>query len=141
MRTSFSVSIDIAASPDRVWSIMSDVERWPEWTPSVTSVKRLDDGPLAVGRRASIRQPKLLPATWQVIALEPGRSFTWTTRAPGVLVTANHGVVPIAGGARATLAIAYTGPLGPLLAWLTRGINDRYLGLEAAGLKRRSESP
>jgi hypothetical protein len=37
------------------------------------------------------------------------------------------------------LSIAYAGSLGPVVAWLTLGINDRYLGLEAAGLKRRSE--
>ncbi|MBK9066341.1 MAG: SRPBCC family protein [Gemmatimonadetes bacterium] len=32
------------------------------------------------------------------------------------------------------------GPLGGVLAWLTRGVNDRYIGMEAAGLKRRFEA-
>jgi hypothetical protein len=82
----------------------------------------------------------LLPAVWTVIALDPGRGFTWTTSAPGVLVTAHHGVDRLADGtSRATLSIAYSGLLASLVAWLTLGINDRYLGLEAAGLKHRSE--
>ena len=140
MQTQFSTSIVIAAPLERVWSVISDVERWPEWTPTVTRIKRLDDGPLAIGTRASIRQPKLFPAAWKVIALDPGRSFTWTTSGPGVLVTAHHGVDGLPDGTtRATLSIAYSGLLASLVAWLTLGINDRYLGLEAAGLKRRSE--
>jgi uncharacterized membrane protein len=140
MQTHFSTAIVISAPAERVWTVMSDVERWHEWTPTVTSIKRLDEGPLAVGKRASIRQPKLFPATWKVIAFDPGRSFTWTTTGPGVLVTAHHGVEALPDGTtRATLSIAYSGLLASLLAWLTLGINDRYLGLEAAGLKRRSE--
>ena len=54
---------------------MSDVERWPQWTESVTSVQRLEPGPLAMGSRARIKQPRLLRATWQVTAIEAGRSF------------------------------------------------------------------
>jgi hypothetical protein len=37
-------SIEIAASPELIWSTLSDVERWPDWTRSVTEVERLDDG-------------------------------------------------------------------------------------------------
>ena len=134
----FSSSIDIAAPPDRVWSVMRDVERWSEWTPSVTSIELLD-GALTVGSRARVRQPRLPAALWEVTDIQEGREFTWVSRAPGILVLARHGVAPVAGGAHATLSIEYSGALGPLLARLTRTINDRYLALEAEGLKARSE--
>lgn len=137
--THFSITVDIQASPDRVWAVMRDVERWPEWTPTVTSIQRLDRGPLAVGSRARIRQPKLPRAEWQVTELEERRSFTWMSYGPGVRVTARHWVEAIGGGSRATLSIQYEGLLGPLVARLIRGLNERYLALEARGLKKRSE--
>jgi hypothetical protein len=49
----FSITADIPAAHDRVWAILADVERWPEWTHSVTRIIRLDPGPLAVGSRWS----------------------------------------------------------------------------------------
>ena len=70
-------SIDVAAAPDRVWAVLVDVERWPEWTESVTSVRLLGTAPLAVGSRAEISQPRIPTGTYTVTAVEPGRSFTW----------------------------------------------------------------
>ena len=48
----FSITVDVNATPERVWTVMSDIERWHEWTPSVKSITRLDRGPLARGSRA-----------------------------------------------------------------------------------------
>lgn len=137
----FRISVDISAPPERVWDVMSDVVRWCEWTPSVTSIRRLDAGPIGVGSRAVIRQPKFPPAWWTVTSLEPGRSFTWVSRAPGMAVVARHGVESIATGTRATLSLELQGPLGGLFGRLTKGITERYLAFEADGLRARSEDP
>ena len=134
-------TIDIAAPPERVWQVMRDVGRWHEWTPSVTAVKLIGGGPLAVGARAVTRQPKLPPALWKVTEVEEGRSFTWTSVAPGLRVVARHAVEPTAAGSRATLSIDFHGLLGGLWGGATRGITERYLAFEARGLKARSEDP
>ena len=51
------VTVEISAAPDQVWGVLTDVERWSEWTETVTRVQRLDDGPLREGSRARISQP------------------------------------------------------------------------------------
>ncbi len=136
----FSIGVDIAAPPDRVWAVMSDIEKWHEWTASITSVRRTDHGPLRPGGRAWVRQPKFPPALWTVTEVG-ATSFTWVSRAPGMVVTARHAVEPVGNGSRATLSLNFAGVLGPLFGRLTRRINDRYLAMEAAGLKRRTEQP
>lgn len=135
----FSIDVQIAAPPDRVWAVMRDVERWPEWTASVSSVKLLEGGPLRVGSRALIKQPKFPPALWRATAIDEGRSFTWVSTGPALRVTGMHSVRAAPGGSVATLALRYEGFVGRLLAWMTRGITERYIGMEAAGLKKRSE--
>lgn len=141
MMKDFSVSVQVAASPDRVWQVMSDIERWHEWTPTVISITRKDAGPLRVGAVAHIRQPKLPPTDWTVTSLDQGRGFEWRAKSPGVKVTARHSVEPhIGGGTRATLSIQFNGVLGGVIGRLTSGLNRRYLALEAEGLKRRAEA-
>ena len=133
-----SRTIDIDAPPGTVWKVMTDVERWPEWTASVTSIQRLEDGPLVVGSTARVKQPRLLPTVFTVTAVDD-RSFTWVTRSAGVAVTAWHVVEPSEHGSRATLALEFSGLLGRIVGRLTRSLTTRYVGLEAEGLKRRSE--
>lgn len=73
----FSITTDVDASADLVFAVLTDVERWPEWTPTVTRVERLDGSslPLAISSRIRIVQPKVPPAEWTVTALEAGRGF------------------------------------------------------------------
>jgi len=131
----------IAAAPARVWAVFADVERWPEWTESIDSVELLDPGPLRVGSRAKIRQPKLPAAVWKVTELVDGESFTWVARSPGVRTTGVHAVSADGGGTRATNSVEQSGPLGWLAGALTARLTRRYLAVELAGLKRRCESP
>ena len=140
-RPSFERTIDVAAPVDRVWLVISGVEQWHEWTPSITSVTLLGSGAFAAGRRAFIRQPRLPPALWTVTEVVPGRSFTWVSVAPGLRVTGFHGVEPVPAGSRATLAIRMEGLFAGVWWRLTRRITERYVNDEAAGLKARSENP
>ncbi len=135
-----SIIFDIKAAADQVFAVLCDVDRWPEWTSTISSVQRIENGPLLVGSRAKIRQPGLRPAIWQVTEMEAGRSFSWATRSVGVQVTGRHLVEGTAAGSRVTLSTEFTGPLGPLISRLFRKLNERYLTIEAEGLKRRSES-
>src|SRR5215813_11464461 len=135
----FTHSIDIQAPPNTVWAIWSDIERWSEWTASVTKIQKLVPGPLAIGLRACVRQPKLPVAIWRVTELEENRGFTWVSTSPGAHVTGIHALEPRVGGTRATMTLIFAGPLALLFGWLSRSLTQRYLQLEANGLKCRSE--
>lgn len=137
----FEASIDVAAPAQRVFDVYADVEHWPDWTKSVTSVERLDQGPLRVGSRARIRQPRLPVAVWEVTDFVPGESFTWIARGPGILTTGRHMVIPSGGGhARVKASLEQAGLLGPLVGLLTKRLTDRYLQTEVSGLKARCET-
>ena len=132
--------VDIDASPEKVFAVLCDVERWPEWTSTMISVQRLDGGPFAVGSRTRVRQPKLRPAVWQVTELESERNFTWTTGAPGLRMKAEHSVEPQGGGSRVALSFEISGPIGPVISRLYGGLIERYITTESQGLKQRCES-
>ena len=131
--------IDVAAPPARVWEIMTDIERWHEWTPSISSIERLDSGPFGLGSRARVRQPRLQPALFEVTGFEPGRSFTWAARSGGIAALAVHEVMPTTDASRVKLVLNLEG--WPLLAlgWWVRRLSVRYMTMEAEGLKRRAE--
>lgn len=133
------VRIDIDAPAEIVWATLIDVGRWPEWTASVRSVELLDSA-LAPGARVRIRQPKFPPLVWTVTDFEPGTSFAWQTRSPGSDAVARHTVID--NGDRtsaAVLSVTQTGVIGTVVAFGVRPLTKRYVALEAAGLKQRSE--
>ena len=120
---------------------MIDIDRWHEWTPSISDITRLDGTTFELGKRVLIRQPKLPPAMWTISRIDPNRRFEWVNTSPGVKVTGHHSVEPTANGSRATLALSYKGIFGGLLARLTKGITLRYIAMEAGGLKARAKNP
>src|SRR5687768_3784598 len=120
---------------------MSDIDRWHEWTPSIISVKPLGAGALAVGSRVLIRQPRFPPAVWKVTSIEPDRSFTWVSVAPGLRVVGHHQVEPANAGSRATLSLEVGGIVGGLFGRMTKDIAERYMAYEATGLRARSGNP
>ena len=133
------VTVGINAPPEVVWAVLSDVESWPEWTASVTSVRSIRPGPLQVGSRVRIKQPRLPVTVWTVSDLVEGERFTWTATSPGVNTRASHRVIPAAEGSQATLSIDQAGILGRLVGLLYGRLTRRYVQMEAAGLKQRSE--
>jgi uncharacterized membrane protein len=134
MNRIFESTRHIEAPPDRVWEVLADVAHWPDWTPTVDSVDRLDDGPLRVGSRARVRQPKLPRALWEVTEVVAGRSFTWEATGPGMRTIGRHEVVADGTGSRVTLSIEQTGPMGAVAATVWRRLTQRYVDLEAESL-------
>jgi uncharacterized membrane protein len=131
-------SITIDAPIEVVWSVFTDVERWPTWASSFTSVE-LVDGPMRLGAKARIRQPRLPTVVWEVTKWEPGQSWTWTATSFGACTEASHVLSRVSERTNAEQSITWSGPIGRLAAFVWRSLTRRYLAIEAAGLKQRSE--
>jgi uncharacterized membrane protein len=132
--------VDIDAPASVVWAVFSDVEHWPEWTASVTRLVALDGPGISVGKRFEIKQPRMPKLVWEVTEVSPGTAWTWVQRSPGGLTVAIHDVAAISDArTRVRQQIDQRGPVGALVGVLMRRMTKRYLDLEAAGLKARSE--
>ena len=125
--STFNIAEDILAEPKTVFTVLCDVERWPNWTPTMTQVRRLEGGAFGLGSRAEVQQPKLKTAVWTVSEFEPDRNFTWRTGAAGVRMTAAHEVEATRSGCRVTLSVDVEG-------WL------RYVAMEARSLASHCEA-
>jgi hypothetical protein len=91
------------------------------------------------GKQARIRQPKLLPAIWQVTELDAASSFNWVARSPGLELKAEHYVQRVGAESRVSLSFSFSGYLGPLVARLYGGLARRYIAIEAEGLRKRCD--
>jgi uncharacterized protein YndB with AHSA1/START domain len=77
-------SVVVAASPARVWAVVSDLRRTPQWSPECRRVLVRGDvaeGSLLVG--VNRRGPVVWFTRSRVHLLEPGRALGWTVRESG----------------------------------------------------------
>ena len=131
-------TIQIDAPPSAVWAVMANLERWPEWTPTILEL--LTDGALGSGSTARVTPKGRREGVWRVTEFLPERSFTWETGAgPALRVVAGHVVEPADRGSRGTLTITPAGPAAPLVGWLVARMSKSNVDTEAESLKRRVE--
>ena len=135
-----STDIIINAAPEIVWRVMTDFQRWPEWTASVSKLEVLDKGQQpGPGFAVRIFQPKLKPANWLITSWQQGHEFTWVARSLGLHISASHNLTPHKKGARVELVLEFTGIFSTLTVMLVGKLSSKYLAMEAAGLKSESE--
>jgi carbon monoxide dehydrogenase subunit G len=143
MRHEVTTTIDAPA--DVVWRAVRDVEKWSDWTPTVTEIRVHGGDEITLGSVATVRQPKQPAREWTVTELVDGRSFTWTSSGPGLRFAADHTVTAKgegeAGGGRTTveLTFAVAGPLAPLASLLAGRAIRWAVDTEAASLKKWCE--
>ena len=137
----FEKAIEIEASPQRVWDVLSDIEGWPQRIETVDTVELLTPAPLAKGSRVRLRQPKLPEGTWEITVWDASSYFEWTQKASGVTNVAGHRVEALGEGrARLTLTLDMRGLLIPVIGLFYKDLTNRYMSLEAEGMKRAAET-
>ncbi|MEV6638854.1 SRPBCC family protein [Amycolatopsis sp. NPDC051371] len=113
----------VQAPPSTVWKVQTGVEGWPDWQAAVTSVRRLDPGPLHPGSRFRWTTPAPAtpssPATTLVITstvqqVQGDRCIRWTGPAIGEGLSIDRGVhvwtfTPVRGGVVVRTEESWTG--------------------------------
>jgi uncharacterized membrane protein len=138
----FEQSIDIDARQQRVWDVLSDLESWPQRIETVDVVELLTPAPTGEGSRVRLKQPKLPEGIWEVTVWDAPSYFEYRQRSGGVASVAGHRVVALEEDrSRLTLTLDMRGPLVPVVALFYQGLTNRYMTIEAEGMKRAAESP
>jgi len=136
--------LTIEAPVDVVWQLTTDVERWPSITPTMTTVERLDEGPMGVGSRARVKQPAQRATVWTVTRFEPTHLFEWEATVFGVRMVGRHLIDAVDDGtshpaSRNRLQIEMTGRGAGLMGRLTGGRIRKAITTENEGFKRAAE--
>ena len=75
----YSTTVQIDASPEAIWAILTDAQGWPEWEPNCTGV----DGKIAVGEKLTIHtklSDRAFPAN--VAVMEAPTLMVWSWAMP-----------------------------------------------------------
>lgn len=134
--------IEINASPERVWAVLTDFAAYPEWNPLVTSAR----GELKEGARLVIvvRVPDGPTMTFKprVLKVEPARELRWlgTLPLPGLFNGEHIFRVEPAGAGRSRFLHGekFTGLLIPFMGGTLKKTERGYVLMNEA-LKKRVE--
>lgn len=103
-----SISRRIAAPPDVAWRLLTDLDTWPDWGPSIVGAS-IDEGPgeLRLGARGTVRTVVGVPLPFEVTEFVEGERWAWTVA--GVPATGHH-VEPTADGCVVTFTVPWWAP-------------------------------
>ena len=136
-------TVPIAASPEVVWGILVAFERWPEWNPSVPSIR----GEARVG--ATVRLTLAMPGRPSakvratVTEVEPERRLCWHGTMGGKRIFAGTRTFELEPQPNGTVLFTHveevTGVLFPLFRALMGPAVQRHHDNLGAALTRRAE--
>jgi hypothetical protein len=109
--TEISAAIEIAATPERVWAVLTDLASYPQWNP----VFREASGQVAVGNRITLTSTQ--PATGhtmtvkvKVLTAEPATELRWVSNVLGLMTSKRSFTLsPANGGTRLVQIQTYRG--------------------------------
>jgi uncharacterized protein YndB with AHSA1/START domain len=129
-----SVSVDIAATPERVYELVSDITRMGEWSPECVRCTWAGGatGPVVGARFKAKNRGHRGPAwfnTPEVTVAEPGQEFAFNRSGLGIgSYTWRYALERTDVGTRVTESFDAERPLGKVMNWVTMkwtGSQDR----------------
>jgi uncharacterized protein YndB with AHSA1/START domain len=137
------VSVQVAATPETLWDMVSDIKRMGEWSPETYRTfwlgwkRRPEVGVRFVGVNKDGRMR--WPTTSRIVEAERGRVFAFRTFDSGV--TWRYRFEPAEGGTRVTEERDATRERTPLIRifYKTMGGYDRRIGVIRDGMRQTLE--
>jgi len=129
-----SVTVDISATPERVYELVSDITRMGEWSPECIrcSWTKGATGPVVGARFKAANKGGRGPAWFNspvVTVADPGREFAFNRSGVGIgSYTWRYALEPTPTGTRVTESFDAERPLSKAMTWLTMkwtGSKDR----------------
>lgn len=102
-----TVERHIAAPPAAVWSLLVDLDAWPQWGPSVQRAELTKPGPLKLGSEGRVWTPFGVALPFTITEFDDHRRWAW--RVAGVPAT-KHGIEPSEGGCLAWMSAPIWAP-------------------------------
>lgn len=138
-----SAEIEIAATPERIWAILTEFAAYPAWNPFIRTV----EGAPVVGSRLAVRiEPpggRGMGFRPTVLTVEPNRELRWLGRTllPGLFDGEHSFRIESleAGRVRLIQAERFTGLLVPVLSGLLGNTERGFQAMNQA-LKERAEA-
>ncbi len=125
----------VAAAPDRVWEVLTDLERAPEVITAVESVEMHTEPPFGVGTRwteTRMASGRHATETMEVVEVEPGRRYVVEAVGTGSRYRSEFRLEPDGDGTRLVMTFGAE-PLG-----VTARILDATIGRFFEGATRKA---
>ena len=98
----------MAVSPVGAWDVLTDLEAWPQWGPSVQRAELTDPGPLRLGSRGTVWAAIGVPLPFEITEFDDGRRWAW--KIAGVAGT-RHTVAAHNDGCRVSFGVPVWAPI------------------------------
>ena len=138
MAREYGTSVETTASPDKVWSIWSDMSTWGQWNPNVTTMDW--SGGFNSGTTGVMNTPSGQHHKMQLVDVQPGRGFALLTRVvPGTQFRFNCRIEPAGGKTKISQTIEVGGPLGPVMGGMLGPQVSKEFGTLLQNLAKKAE--
>src|ERR1700733_8511699 len=134
----FEASITIDQPPEKVWAVLTDTAKWPEWDPFCDGI----EGKLALGSKikafTKLSPGRAFPV--KVAELVPNERMVWSGGMPlGLFKGERTYALERAGsGTKFTMREVFSGPMLALIGKTIPDMTEAF-GAFAKGLKSRAE--
>jgi hypothetical protein len=144
-----AVSRDVAAAPEAVWSVITDLEGSAQRITAIDGIEILTDGPFAVGttwRETRTMFGRRATEEMSVSAIEPGRGYTVVANSHGTHYESSFVISPTITGCRLTMTFdgrptsVFGKVMGALTGWLVKGATTKALAMDLDEIASAAEA-